>query len=263
VGENDGSINYYENMGSNVFTVRIGTLNPFDGIDVGIFSTPAFADLDGDDDLDLVVGNKDGTFKYFENIGNGTSPVFTDLTSNPFRMFYVGRHSAPVFIDVDNDLDLDLVSGERYGFILFYENIGTITSPEFTKRTGTLNPFNGIKVGSQSNPAFADIDGVKKFDLIVGATDGSIRYFETKVSCYDCVGGTYSTSYEATSCTVCSSGRISPTGSSDASACYSCSGVLVALDGECKNCPVDKVEQDGSCVYCDRGNLSVIKKKVV
>ena len=39
------------------FTEQTGTANPFDGFDVGLGSTPALADVDGDGDLDAFVGN--------------------------------------------------------------------------------------------------------------------------------------------------------------------------------------------------------------
>jgi hypothetical protein len=46
------------------FNEQTGTANPFNGINVGPLSTPTFADIDGDGDLDAVVGGRDGTLKY-------------------------------------------------------------------------------------------------------------------------------------------------------------------------------------------------------
>jgi len=51
MGEDDGKLIYIENIGTStapVFVQRIGSANPFDGIDVGDSSAPALGDLDGD-----------------------------------------------------------------------------------------------------------------------------------------------------------------------------------------------------------------------
>ena len=54
MGELFGKLNYIENTGTStapVFVQRTGSANPFDGIEVGLYSAPAFGDLDNDGTL--------------------------------------------------------------------------------------------------------------------------------------------------------------------------------------------------------------------
>ena len=55
--------------------------------------------------------------------------------------------------------DLDLVVGAGDGSLNYIENTGTSTAPVFVQRTGSANPFDGIKSGELSAPALADLDG--------------------------------------------------------------------------------------------------------
>ncbi|WP_246844039.1 VCBS repeat-containing protein, partial [Hydrocoleum sp. CS-953] len=86
------------------FEERTGTANPFNGVDVGFNSTPTFADIDGDGDLDVFIGESDRNINYFENDGSGN---FTEVTGsgNPLNNVNVGVSSAPTFADIDGDGD--------------------------------------------------------------------------------------------------------------------------------------------------------------
>ncbi|MBM3264708.1 MAG: VCBS repeat-containing protein, partial [candidate division Zixibacteria bacterium] len=89
---------------------------------MGYSSAPAFVDLDKDGDLDLLSGEYYGNFHYFENTGSSSAPAFSATQTNPFGLVDVGYSSAPAFGDLDNDGDLDLLSGEYYGNFRYFEN---------------------------------------------------------------------------------------------------------------------------------------------
>ncbi|MCA3586156.1 MAG: VCBS repeat-containing protein, partial [Methylocystis sp.] len=159
------------------FTALNGSANPFNGIDVGVASTPRFVDLDGDGLLDLVSGNNDGTLLAWRNTGSATAPAFTALTgsANPFNGISVGYNSTPSFFDLDGDGRFDLVSGAGDGTLRAWRNTGSATAPAFTALTSSANPFNGIDVGRYNTPSFVDLDGDGRLDLVSGAEDGTLR----------------------------------------------------------------------------------------
>ncbi|WP_422370993.1 calcium-binding protein [Hoeflea sp.] len=183
VGNGGSILNYFENTGTAVvptYTARTGAANPFDGIDTGSYSAPTFADLDGDGDLDLVVGEQDGSLNHYENTGTALAPAYTERTgtANPFDGIDIGSYSSPSFADLDGDGDLDLVIGREDGNLNYYGNTGTALAPSYTARTGPANPFDGIDVGSFSTPSFADLDGDGDLDLVIGREDGNLNYYE-------------------------------------------------------------------------------------
>jgi len=147
----------------------------FDSIDVGNHSSPAFGDLDGDGDLDLMVGEgTNGKIHYFENSGSAMVPAYTEKTGgdSPVNGFKPGRYlAAPFLADLDNDGDLDLLSGScQAGEISYWENTGNASVPAFTAQTSTANPFNGIidynTNSSLIHPELADIDNDGDLDLM-------------------------------------------------------------------------------------------------
>ena len=183
VGHQSGALHYIENTGTPAdpaFSERTGTDNPLHGISAGYYGTPTFADLDGDGDSDLIVGNDNGSIAYFENTGTVTSPDFTQGTgaANPFDDITMGSWSTLALADLDGDGDLDLAVGIDDGDLRYYENTGTSANPDFIQRTGETNPLHNINAGSYTTPEFVDVDDDDDFDLVIGSGNEGMYYFE-------------------------------------------------------------------------------------
>ena len=177
VGNSDGTLNVFDNNDADAgFAALTEGANPLNGIDAGSYSTPSFVDLDGDGDLDLVVGDDLGTFKSFDN--NDADTGFTALTgaANPFDGIDVGRYAAPTFVDLDGDGDLDLVAGEFHGTLRVFDNNDGDTG--FTELTGAANPWNGVVFDNNTTPSFVDLDDDGDLDLVSGASDGTFATYE-------------------------------------------------------------------------------------
>ncbi len=139
------------------------------------FSKPVFADLDNDEDLDLLLGDYGGNIHFYENTGTTAAPAFGPDQPNPFGLISNGYLAFPAVADIDNDGDVDLFVGGYEGSILFFENTGTVTTPAFT--TPLPNPFGIVPPSGFAIPAFADIDNDGDLDLFAGEYDGNTKYF--------------------------------------------------------------------------------------
>ncbi|QCO07159.1 Ig-like domain-containing protein [Azospirillum argentinense] len=167
IGDFNGNTVVYRNVGTATaptFTL-VGT-NPFGLSSVGSATTPSFVDIDGDGDLDALIGNYDGNTVFFRNIGTAATPSFTLEGTNPFGLDDVGSYAQPTFVDVDGDGDLDALIGNFAGDMLFYRNVGSATAPSFTLE-GT-NPFGLSNVTFKSVPSIVDIDGDGDLDVLAG-----------------------------------------------------------------------------------------------
>lgn len=177
IGSANPTAFYYENRiqnGKHVLWNRSTNLFRFHKLLVtGNRASIAAGDLDGDGDLDLIVGEKTGNLNYYENQGTNKEPDWTLITEELIFMTGV-ENSAPTLGDIDNDGDLDLLLGEKQGQIILVSNVGTPQKPEWELKDTT---FFEIDVGSNSVPLLHDMDQDGDLDLLIGNYAGRIIYY--------------------------------------------------------------------------------------
>ena len=117
IGEASGALNYYRNDGTVSAPRFVLVSDTFDGIDVGRRSAPSLIDLDGDGDLDLLVGSDDQGLTLFRNRGSRTAAAFA--VDSTFRV-EVPVLVAPSGGDLDGDGRPELVVGTSAGGVLFF-----------------------------------------------------------------------------------------------------------------------------------------------
>jgi hypothetical protein len=172
---------YLENTGSAINPVFAASTTLSNISIVGTLSggantvVPNFGDVDKDGDLDLLVGGNDGTLAYFENTGTRVAPAFETSTSLS-GLPDMGTYSAPAFVDIDADGDLDVASGDTVGNLTIFENTGSGTTPITFASSTTLSGFSDI--GASSAPTFGDLDGDGDLDMLAGEGFGIFIYFE-------------------------------------------------------------------------------------
>ena len=172
IGEKDGNTFFFQNN-SNWFGDE--KTNHFGIKDIGQYAAPTFSDIDNDGDLDAFIGSYSGDILYFENTGTSKQATFSTYVSNPYGLSPGGSRAVPDFADIDGDGDLDLFVGRNNGNIVYFENIGTASDPNFGP--ARTNPFGLKDVGNRAAPEFTDVDADGDLDAYVGEWDGNTIFF--------------------------------------------------------------------------------------
>jgi len=138
---------------------------------------PTFADLDGDGDKDMLVGDYTGKLHYFRK---DPGPADNFVLAGPnFQSIDVGNNAAPQLIDVDRDGKVDLLIGEQSGNINYYRNTSSTSAATFMLVTNT---FGGIDVQAPSFitgysiPCMYDNNG--SYVLLVGSERGFLYRYD-------------------------------------------------------------------------------------
>ena len=135
-------------------------------------------DWNNDSRKDLIIGNENYEVRVYLNSGTNAAPVFTNYTVAITNTNTLMRNSPEVY-DLNRDGKKDVIAGDEFGYVYFYENIGTDAAPVFNNTADTLKLDNGLPllVPSRAHIDLVDWDENGSKDLIVGDNDGYIHLF--------------------------------------------------------------------------------------
>ena len=167
-------LHFFENTGDSALARFAEVEDFFAGLSSYAYPIPTLADLDADGDLDLLLGlSESGQLIFFSNGGDPDSAAF--LQSQSQIWYDVGLYAYPWLADLDNDGDVDLLTGRDATRFYYYRNIGDST---FWQWQSDNSVFAGLASATYWNsPCLVDLSGDGRKDLIYGTANGPLNYY--------------------------------------------------------------------------------------
>ena len=139
---------------------------------------PQFADMDNDGDQDMFIQEESGRVIQLENTGTAANARYT-WRSSAWQGLDTGEWYR--IVDLDQDGDMDILTEERFSYIRFYRNDGTLEEPRFVVAVDTLKDATGTPIFAdrQNIPHIVDIDCDGLLDLFIGRVTGTITRYES------------------------------------------------------------------------------------
>jgi len=172
-GEFDGRIHLFLNVGTaqnpsltDAGYVQVGGVD----LTVGAYSMPFTCDWNDDSLFDLLVGDADGRVSLYLNDGIAGAPHFSKrqfVQEGSFDLT-VSNSSAPIWTDLDQDTLPDLVIGDGMGRLRFYENLGVLGAPLFSRHEDLTVGGEPIMPDSYTRPFPIDWDNDGDVDVVTG-----------------------------------------------------------------------------------------------
>jgi hypothetical protein len=156
-------------------------------IDVGDNSIPAFADYDGDNDLDLFVSQNTSpgfvsTICLFENTGSASVPEFKMITNNYLSLSQLNLYNLKISfsdLNIDGKKDLIFTGTILQGNTTRLYYLANKDAKVFNFTGQTPQPVN-LSLFYNENVSVTDIDIDGKNDLLIGKNDGSLAYYKNE-----------------------------------------------------------------------------------
>jgi len=183
IAPSGSGVAYWEQINGKL-VLRAGQANPFLAVKShfidnargwdGNYGAPTAVDWDGDGDLDLILGQADGTLLYFERMENAHLAERSSH-ANPFNGIQSGSYVTAQAVDVNGNGFLDLVLGSKEGFIHIFKRQRDY---HLRERRSVANPFYDIGALRSAVPAAPLVDEMGNMYFMFQETNvGSVQLF--------------------------------------------------------------------------------------